>query len=198
MKTLSRLLAALLLFLAVFTAFAGAAAACVGKTITIGVPESIEERMLAELVAVLVNERTGTKVDVKIFADPQGVFDAVKKGEVGVLIENTDHALRALGEEKKADFEDAYSVSKAGYRKRFGLVWLKRFGLLGERGGKPLLYAPVLTTEIMRSFPALPRVINKLARVIGARAFGGMLASARSGKELKAIARDYLRSKRLI
>jgi glycine betaine/choline ABC-type transport system substrate-binding protein len=172
--------------------------ACVGKTLIIGIPDSNEERLLAELVAVLVNERTGTTVNISVHAKQKHVFDAVKQGKVGILIENTDRALRMLGQRRPQDSERAYTLAKAGYRERFNLVWLQPFGLLGENPQKRIPYTPVISVEVMRNYPALPRVINKLSQVISGNAFERMITGVRSGKKPKDIARDYLRSKRLI
>ena len=177
---------------------AAPAGACVGKTIVIGVPDTLAERVLAELVAVLLNERTGTTVEIKRYPDRQGVLNAAKTCEAGIMFENVEHALAVLGEKGKTEDRERYNLAKIGYRKRFDLVWLESLGSLGDKPEEQRHYGPVITAEIMRNFPALPRVINKLSRVISPDAFSRMSALARSGGELKAIARDYLRSQKLI
>ncbi len=123
--------AAFVLLTAMLMMPGGEAVACVGHTITIAVPDTIEEKLLAELIVMLVNERTGTEMKVRVFKKPQEIFDAVKKGEVGILIENTEHALKVIGKQKKKDSSKTYSVTKSEYQKRFGLIWLEPFGLLG-------------------------------------------------------------------
>ncbi len=172
--------------------------ACVGKTIIIAVSDSPSEQILGHLVSVLLSERTGTHVEVKTYSNADKTFDAITKGEVGILIENTRRALSKLGEPKKLNSEQACAVSKAGYRKRFSLIWLEPFGPMDDKASQNHRYGPVITTEVMRSFPALPRVINKLAGVVEVDALFEMTAEVESGKEPKSIARDYLILKRLI
>ncbi len=172
--------------------------ACVGKTITIAVSDSLSEKILAQLVAVLLNERTGTQVEVKTYANTKNIFDAVTKGEAGILIGNTRRALSTLGERKTLDSKETYSVSKAGYRKRFSLIWLESLGPVDNGVNQRHQYGPVITVDIMRDFPALPRVINKLAGVLEGGVLSEMIEDARSGKTPKSIARDYLLLKRLI
>ncbi len=175
----------------------GEAYGCVGDIITIAIPDAPAEQILAELVAVLLTERTGTHVQVKTFENQKRIFDAVKVGEAGILIENTDRALAKLGK-KKGDGKDAFVVSKNGYQERFNLIWLKPFGVLKGGPNSKKLFGPVITTEIMRNFPALPRVVNKLAGVLEENDLPKMIAAVLSGKDKKSVARDYLRSKRLI
>ncbi|HEY3353751.1 MAG TPA: glycine betaine ABC transporter substrate-binding protein [Polyangia bacterium] len=189
MKILSGIIALVIL------ALAGEASACVGKTITIGVPDAPDERVLGELVALLVTERTGTTARVTTFADGNQVLAAVKRGDVGTLVESTARALQVLGKPPARTAQEAYTVAKEGYRARFSLVWLDPFAA-GKQARS--LFGPVLTTEVVRTFPALPRVINKLTKVLTAEELAQLAAAARAGKDLKALARDYLRAKKLI
>ncbi|HSH69816.1 MAG TPA: hypothetical protein VK997_07850, partial [Deferrisomatales bacterium] len=49
------------------------AAACVGKTLIIGAVETPEGRLVAQVIAILINERTGTTVKIQNFADADAV-----------------------------------------------------------------------------------------------------------------------------
>ncbi len=189
---------AFVFFTAAFFGLTAKTEACVGKNIIIAVSDSPSEQILAHLVSVLLSERTGTHVEVKTYSNNAKTFDAVTEGEAGILIENTQRALSKLGEKKKLDSEQAYSVSKAGYRKRFSLIWLEPFGPTDDKASQKHQYGPVITTEIMRNFPALPRVVNKLAGAIEVDMLFEMTSEVESGKEPKSIARDYLILKRLI
>lgn len=173
-------------------------AACVGKRIIIGVEGVGPERLIAELIVVLLNERTGTTIEVKTYADSNAIYEAATHGEVGILIEDSRRALERLGVPAEAESTRAYELAKTGYRKRLDLLWIDPFAELEGEGGVALHYGPVLTTEVTRSFPALPRVVNKLARVLGAEDFAVMMARLKDGGDLRIIARDFLRAKRLI
>ena len=63
---------ALILLLSVLLSFGVRSQACVGRIINIGITNSVNENLLAELVSVLIIERTVTTVNIKF-------FDNVKK-----------------------------------------------------------------------------------------------------------------------
>lgn len=173
--------------------------ACVGRILNIGIVKSMNENLLAELVSTLINERTGTTVNIKVFDSPDLIYDAVKKDKIGIVIENTEHAMRMLDLRKSDDGKKDYDISKKEFRERLKLIWLKPFGFLPRENGKgEVYYSAVITEDVLINFPALPRVINKLKDVTGDRHFAKVLKAAGSGKKVKRIARDYLKKKKLI
>jgi osmoprotectant transport system substrate-binding protein len=173
--------------------------ACVGRTLFIGVLNAPPEQMLSEMLSVLINERTGTTVNIKYYDSPKELYDAVKKNEVGILIENTDRAMEIVGKQNKESGKDAYSALKEEYRNRLSLVWLEPFGFLTMDNGKTqYYYGPVITLDVLSNFPALPRLINKLSSVINDKAFSKMIRSVESGEKPQKIARDFLKAKKLI
>jgi len=173
--------------------------ACVGRTLFIGVLNASPEQMLSEMLSVLINERTGTTVNIKYYDSPKELYDAVKKNEVGILVENTDRAMEIVGKQNKESGKDAYSALKEEYRNRLSLVWLEPFGLLSMDNGKTqYYYGPVITEDVLVNFPALPRLINKLSGVINDKAFSKMIRSMESGEKPQRIARDFLKAKKLI
>ena len=173
--------------------------ACVGKTIYIGVLNSPYEQLFAEMLSVLITERTGTTVDIKYYKDSRELYRAVKKNEVGILVENTAHALEILGRTKPETVEKAYAISKEEFRKNLNLVWLKPFVLLSEDGGKSQnYYSPLIAVDVLSNFPALPRVINKLGGIMNESLFLKMVASVKSGEKPETVAREFLRERKLI
>ena len=173
--------------------------ACVGRTLFIGVLNTLPEQMLSEMLSVLINERTGTTVNIKYYDSPKELYDAVKKNEVGILIENTDRAMEIVGKQNKESGKDAYSALKEEYRNRLSLVWLEPFGFLTMDNGKTqYFYGPVITEDVLVNFPALPRLINKLSGVINDKAFSKMIRSMESGEKPQKIAREFLKAKKLI
>lgn len=171
--------------------------ACVGRILTIGIVDTVNENLLAELISVLINERTGTTVNVKVFDSRKEIYDAVKKEEVGIVVENTDNALDMLGLSKSGDMKQDYDVSKKEFRERRNLVWLKPFGLMPENKNQKY-YSAVISEDVLINFPALPRVINKLKNVTADKGFNKVIKSVRSGKKTRRVARDYLKKKKLI
>ena len=51
--------------------------ACVGRILNIGIVKSLNENLLAELVSTLINERTGTTVNVKVFDSPESRYPSI-------------------------------------------------------------------------------------------------------------------------
>ncbi|MBI5099947.1 MAG: hypothetical protein HZB30_11990 [Nitrospirae bacterium] len=191
-KIISGLLAILLLS-------ASHSHACVGKILNIGILNSVNENFLAELVSVLVNERTGTIVNIKVYSDSKDIYDAVKNVEVSIIIENTERASKILNISKNEDNAKAYDVLKEEFRNRLNLIWLKPFGMLNREDGiGQYYYVPVITDDVLINFPALPRLINKLGGSINDDMYTKLINSVESGGKPRTVARDFLKSIKLI
>lgn len=178
-----------LAILLVLTVAAGTALSCVGKTLYVGVTATQGEMLLAEMISVLVSERTGTTVKILQFKDAQALYKAVGKGEVGLIVENTDRAAGVIGKGKDASGKAAYEVMKSEYRKSMNLIWL-------EPVGGTSVTAPVISVETVSNLPALPKLINKLSNTFTGETYAKVMQSA-SGNNKKT-ARDFLKAKKLI
>jgi glycine betaine/choline ABC-type transport system substrate-binding protein len=173
--------------------------ACVGKVLNIGISNSSGEQLFAEMLSLLINERTGTTVSIRVYRDSQEMYQAVKKGEVSILIENTNHALELLGRPPEENARKAYVISKEEFRKSFNLVWLEPIGLLHIGSGKaPAYYVPIITVDAMNNFPALPRVINKLSGTVSDEVFEKFMKAVNAGQKSRITVKDFLRSRKLI
>lgn len=187
-----------LLFL-LFLSIHNGAEACVGKVLSIGAMNAQHDRLLAEMVSVLINERTGTTVTVKFFNTSRELYAAVEKNEIGILIENTDRAIEIAGRPTNKKDEKAYAVLKEEFKNKYNLVWLQPAGSpLSPGGSSRNLYLPVITLEVMNNFPALPRVLNKLAGIMNDEGYKNMIRTVESGERPAKAARDFLKSKKLI
>jgi osmoprotectant transport system substrate-binding protein len=173
--------------------------ACVGKTLYVGVVDSAEGRLFAEILSNMVNERTGTTVKTRYYKNTQDLYDAISAKQVDMLIENTTTALQILDKPADSDLQRTYETVKATYEKDKGLVWLRPFGFLKGGGGPgPSYTAPVLKVEVLNNFPALPRVVGKLSGTINDEAYARLIKSVESGEKAKKVARDFLKSRKLI
>lgn len=171
--------------------------ACVGKMLTIGVVES--NLVLGEILSSIINERTGTTTAVKIFRSEQELYQAVQMKKVDISVENTTSAMRALKKPVEGDATRIYEIVKEAYEKEKGLIWLKPFGFLHpDRQASPSYTAPVLRLEVLNNFPALPRVIGKLAYSLDDETHARLIKAVESGEQPKKAARDFLKSKKLI
>ncbi len=173
--------------------------ACVGKTLYIGVVNSAEGQLLSEILSTLVNERTGTTVKTRYYKSTRELYEAISAKQVDMLVENTTTALQIIERPADNDLQRAYETVKAVYEKNRGLVWFKPFGFQKGGGGPGHSYtAPVLKVEVLSNFPALPRVIGKLAGVITDEVYARLIRSVESGEKAKKVARDFLKSRKLI
>ncbi len=197
---MKKIIAVLLLMTAAYlTAAVNDANACVGKTLSIGILNTADDQLLAEILSVLINERTGTTVTIKVYRDVEDVYQAVKKGEISILIENTERALEILKRPVERNAKKAYDISKEEFRKNFGLVWLQPFGLVLLHGEKNASYCCfVITSDTLNNFPALPRVINKLSGTLNDETYEKLIKSLDTGGKPSAVARDFLKSRKLI
>lgn len=175
------------------------AEACVGKVLIIGAVNSNDGNLLPEMLAILINERTGSTVNIKFYKNASELYEAVKAHQIDMLIENTTKAMQILNKPVNGNPTKTYETVKASYEKEKGLIWLKPMGLLSvKEGEEPSYVAPVLKTEVLSNFPALPRVIDKLAGTLNDEAYTRMINTMNSGEKPKMVARNFLKSKKLI
>ncbi|UFS70319.1 hypothetical protein LPW11_20895 [Geomonas sp. RF6] len=163
------------------------AGACVGKTLYVGVVNSPGDLLFAEMISVLVNERTGTTVKVVPFKESRELYSAVKKGEVGVIVETPERGLKAVEKGGEGSGKVAYEAAKKEFRKSLNLIWLEPFGVSQYA-------APVISQETIGNLPALPKLLNKLSGVVNDDSFAKLLKSEKGKKAAK----DFLKSRKLI
>jgi len=169
----------------------GNAESCVGKVLHIGILDSAAEQIIAEIVANLVTERTGTSVKIVTFKNAKDVYAAAQKGEIGLVVESRDRAFDIIGKPHDSNPKSAQETLRREYQKSFNMVWL-------DSSGGNSSYAPVLSSETVSSLPALPKLLNKLSGVLTDDACKKLVKSAKSDEKPKKIARDFLKAKRLI
>lgn len=187
---------------AVFTllvAWPAAMDACVGKTIFLGRLPGKEQEILAELFVWLVSERTGTSIEVKSFGDSRSTHTALEKAEIDVYLEEAAVALEEiLGRKLDAAGGAVRKTVKDEYRKRYNFVWLEPWGLEGSLGeGEAAKIAPVVRRDTLKKFPALSRLVNKMAGVVDDSAMARMLADSGS-RPVKEVTKSFLKEKKLI
>ena len=166
--------------------------ACVGKVLAIGVVNTPQETVYAELISQLVTGRTGTTVKVRPYRDVRELYAAVKKGEVGVIIENTE---RGRGQVHASGSGRAlYDQLKQEYRRSLNLVWLDP--VAGEGGSR--YYAPVIAADTMGNLPALPKLINRLTGALTEESYARLVREAKGEEKSRRLAREFLKAKKLI
>lgn len=170
---------------------AGSAWACVGKSLVIGAVAGPEGRVVAQILALLINERTGTTVKIQEYDDAAGAHEAVVRHEVDIVVEAAGEALARLGLEVPEDPAARFDRAKETYLERLNLVWLPPLGY-GEAKAGPA--APVARKDILRKFPALPRLIAKTQNLVTDEVLAVLAADA----DPQRAAREFLRKEKLI
>jgi len=192
--------------LAVLIALSAAATishACVGRILYIGAMESVEGQTMAELLVLLINERTGTNVKVRYYDDNNKLHQAFQSNDeetrVDIIIENTADALAFMNKERLPHLDQEYQTAKALYEKELNVIWLKPFGFKNIKGiDNPSVCAPLIRNDVLTNYPLLPRILTKLSGAIDEKTFSEMTGKVRNGDKPKNVAKDFLRAKKFI
>lgn len=188
---------------------AGQSHACVGKSLVIGSVDMPSVNMVSEMMSILITERTGTTVVVKKFPNYRSCYDATAKGEVDIMVDFTGRGyVEVLKKGAETDADKVSQTVKEVYEREMNLVWLGQLGFsepgLAVSGGVsvPAMAAPVIRKETLTKFPALPRVISKLAGKLDNGQVDKLVADIGKGddaaKKAPKVTRAFLKSKKLI
>lgn len=196
---MSRIVRYFLLSLALLLTAIPPAQGCVGRILYIGSLETPEERVMSELLVLLINERTGTTVQTRYFKTSDELYQALRSEKeeerADILVENTAAALARLKKTGGQPGDGDYLLAKELYEKELGIIWLNAFGYTGS---SKAISAPLVRRDVLNNFPLLPRVLNKLAGGVDNASFAAMLAKSNSGEKPKNIAKDFLKAKKFI
>lgn len=180
---------------------AGPASACVGKTLVVGYAGTVQQEVLAQLLSILITERTGTTVKTVRYDTPAAVQEAMLKADLDIAVQYTGVAqVEVLKGKAIADPEALYQAVKAGYNQDLNLVWLSPLGFDEPRlapVGTVAQAAPVVRKDTLKKFPALSRLINKLGGTIDAGRMHELEAQA-GKKDAREAARNFLKAGKLI
>lgn len=195
-KHLARLLLCCLLLLQ-----AQASPACVGRILYLGALQTNEDKVMSEMLALLINERTGTTIQIRAFDTTDQLYSALKSSKeeerVDILVENTAQALAQAKQPAGASPDQDFVTVKAFYEKELDVVWLNPFGYTAKEG-QPSISAPLIRRDVLTNFPLLPRVLNKLAGAINDKAYKDLIKSVNDGEKPKNAAKDFLKKQKLI
>ena len=188
------------LLLALFGLFLSPAQACVGKTLVIGSTGGLQQDVLANLLAQLITERTGTSVKLVTHETSNSAHQALLKDDLDIYVEYTGVGqLEILGAEPLTDPAQLYQAVKARYNEELNLVWLEPLGFEVALQGVtiPTQAAPVARKDTLKKFPALARLINKLGGTIDGETIARLEVEA-GQRGAKEVARGFLKQNRLI
>jgi len=160
---------------------------------------------MGQMLSILINERTGTTVNVIQPGDLKRCHETVLEGKADIYINYIGMGLAGMGGSSKADDpQKVYTLVRQRYMEKFGMVWLKPFGFQGPltseanlKKDRATLAVPVATKDILRRFPVLDRLINK----IGGRIDNNTMDELRKkteNQDIKEAIREFLKTQRLI
>ena len=183
------------------------AEACVGKTVFLGRMPGREQEILTEMFSWMVSERTGTTIQIKSLPDSRAMHAALQTADVDLYLEDQSVALRELLGLPVVAGADQRETVRREYEQQFNLVWLEPWGMTGRPsqvavagpGGPvaPGLVAPVIRKDTLKKFPALSRLVNKLAGVVD-NATMAKLVQESEKRPPREVAKQFLKEKRLI
>lgn len=180
---------------------AGSAAACVGRILYLGALQTNEDKLMSEMLALLINERTGTTIQIRSFDTPDQLYNALKSSKeeerVDIIVEDTVQALSIAKQTAGASPDQDFLTVKAFYEKELAVVWLNPFGY-NTNAAQPSISAPLVRRDVLTNFPLLPRVLNKLAGAINDKAFQDLIKSLDGGEKPKNAAKDFLKKQKFI
>ena len=176
---------------------------CVGRVLYVGALPSDADRLMSELLVMLINERTGTNVQIRFFDDRDQLYNAMKLTDeaerVDIIVEDTSQAMTLLKRQRLTDANQEYLMAKELYDKELDIIWLNPFGFKNKlTAADPTVSAPLLRRDVLTNFPLLPRILNKLAGTIDDETFNDLEARVSAGDKPKNVAKDFLRTKKLI
>ncbi|HLB25976.1 MAG TPA: glycine betaine ABC transporter substrate-binding protein [Nitrospirota bacterium] len=190
--------------LALFLAVSAPAQACVGKSLVIGSVNRPNLSVMSEMLGILITERTGTTVVLRSFDSFPSLMEAMKKGDVDIMIDYSGRCyVDVLGMQPDGSSEKVFSTVKEVYQRDKNQVWLEPFGfsetgvIAGKGSGAPAFAAPIVRKDTLAKFPALPRVMNKLAGKIDNGIITRLTSEGTNGKAKKAT-RKFLKDNKLI
>ena len=195
-----RILLAVIIMLAATTAVSQA---CVGRILYVGAMETVEDRTMAELLVLLINERTGTNVKIRYYNDNSKLYQALKSHDeetrIDIIIENTADGMAFMNKERQKDLDQEYLTVKKLYEKELDVIWLKAFGFKNIKGSNnPSISAPLIRNDVLTNYPLLPRILNKLSGAIDEKTFTEITSKVKSGSKAKNVVKDFLRAKKFI
>ncbi len=191
----------LLLVLMMTSLSVSSVSACVGKTLVVGALDDPQQQVLAEMLSVLISERTGTTVKVVPVKGHAEAHDAMIRAELDMYVEYTGVGqVTILNDQPIADSDELYKAVKERYNQELNLIWLKPFGFSDARyapEGTVAVAAPVVRKDTLKKFPALARLINKLGGAIDDSTMKELEVASAAGNP-RDVARKFLKEKRFI
>ncbi len=180
---------------------AQSASACVGKSLTVGAMDNSQQQILAQMLSILISERTGTTVKIVPIESHEKAHDALLRADLDMYVEYTGVGqVLLLKDAPIADSKALFDAVKDRYNRELNLIWMKPFGFSEDTiapAGTVADAAPVVRKDTLKKFPALARLINKLGGSIDASTMAELEKACVDGIP-REVARGFLKKNRFI
>jgi osmoprotectant transport system substrate-binding protein len=177
---------------------------CVGRSLTLAITNSQDQVIMGHMLSVLINERTGTTVNIVELGDVSTCHETVLEGKADIYISYIGKGLETTeGSTPAGDSQKIYILVSQRYLEKFRMVWLKPFGFRGPltqgANAKAVgsLAAPIVTKDVLKRFPVLDRVINKLGGIVDNDTLEDLRQKAEN-QNVRETVRAFLKTKNMI
>lgn len=176
---------------------------CVGRVLTIAYDTSIDQQVMGQILAVFIQERTGTTINLVKASDVNNARQMVEQDKADLFLSYLTIGMADVGGDQKGEnVQETYSLVKQHYLRERSMVWLKPFGYKGPiskdaQAGNQSMAAIVATRKALERFPILERVINKLDGVVDESTLA-QLSEKSGGKDIKVVVKEFLKSRNMI
>jgi len=150
--------------------------ACAGYTITVGSDGSPQQELVTQIMAELIRQRTGTKIKMVRFASQAELQAAAEQHDVDLLLVTKTRPAGTGG----------------GLPSDNPLRLLKPFGYQAGQ------VVPAFHVATLKRFPALQRLINRLAGEIDDATLMRLQGQVSAETDLRAVAKKFLHEQQLI
>lgn len=174
--------------------------ACVGRILTISINDTIEQKVIGQLLATYVTERTGTTVNMITVSDGMTNEQQIEQAKADIILNYLNVGLTKIeGADSAGEEQENYGLVKQHYIDEFGIVWLRPLGYKGPLmdSAAASLAIPVTTRDVLNRFPVLDRVINKLSGRLDERTVQQLIKAVETD-EIVAVVKNFLKDQNLI
>lgn len=200
-RPVSLLIGLAMLILLVAGVPAQPASACVGKSLVVGALDNPQQQVLAQMLSILISERTGTSVKIVPVEGHAEAHEALLRADLDMYVEYTGVGqVVLLKDQPIADAKELFQAVKDRYNQELNLVWMQPFGFSEAAlapAGTVADAAPVVRKDTLKKFPALARLINKLGGAIDASTMDELEKASSDGNS-REVARNFLKKNRFI
>jgi glycine betaine/choline ABC-type transport system substrate-binding protein len=173
---------------------------CLSNTINIGLLNNDESRLMAELVSLTIGERTGTNVRLLIYETGEELSEALtienRDDRIDLTVENLEKIIQTEERTKITILKTEKNTDSLNIND--SPTFIHHPLVPGNLNGKGYGFLVFYRNDLLKDYPLLPRLLNKISRAIDNESYKQLLQNVVDGKKPRNVARDYLKNKDLI